>query len=228
MKRISFLISCTYALLSLADVFFSFTEISSWRYITKPLLMPALMLVLWLETGRSNIFTKLIFLALVCLWVGDISLMFTGYFIYGLAFFLVAHIFYLVSVLQIKGQKGILQFQPFFALPIVVYLLLLLSLLSGFLDKLKIPVFVYGIVICSFWAAAMNLFWKTDRGTASLFFFGSLQFVLSDSLLAVNRFVYPYYLLPGLVMATYCTAQFLLTRGAISYNKKFILKPVSN
>jgi uncharacterized membrane protein YhhN len=220
MKRISFLISCTYALLAFGDIFFSFTDISSWRYITKPLLMPALMLVLWLETGRSNVFTKLVFLALACSWAGDISLMFTGYFIYGLAFFLIAHIFYLVSVLQIKGQKGILQFQPLFALPIVVYLVLLLSLLSGFLDKLKVPVFIYGIVICSFWAATMNLFWKTDRNIASLFFFGSLQFVLSDSLLAVNRFVYPYYLLPGLVMATYCAAQFLLTRAAISYNKK--------
>jgi uncharacterized membrane protein YhhN len=219
-KRISFLISCAYALLAFGDILFSFTGVSSWRYITKPLLMPVLMLVLWLESGGSNMFTKLVFLALACSWAGDISLMFTGYFIYGLAFFLIAHIFYLVSILQIKGQKGILQFQPLFALPIVVYLVLLLSLLSGFLDKLKTPVFVYSIVICSFWTASMNLFWKTDRKTASLFFFGSLQFVLSDSLLAVNRFVYPYSLLPGLVMATYCAAQFLLIRGAISYNKK--------
>lgn len=217
MKRITFFFSCIYALLAIINVFSHFAGFSFGSSITKPLLMPTLILMLWFETRLNSVFIKLILWAIIFSWAGDITLMFGEYFIYGLIFFLIAHILYFISILRIKGQKGLLNFQPLFALPIIVYLVLLLSLLNGFLDKLKIPVFIYGIVICSVWIITMNLFWKTDKKTASLFFFGSLQFVLSDSLLAINHFVYPYYLLPALVMATYCSAQYLFILATISY-----------
>lgn len=222
MKRISFLFSCVFALLASVNIVSHFVGINFLHLITKPLLMPVLILLLWLEVKSKSVFIKLILGALIFSWTGDITLMFRDYFIYGLVFFLVAHVFYFISIIKIKGAKGLLQFQPLFALPIAVYLILLLSLLNNFLDKLKLPVFIYGIVICSVWILTMNLFWKTERKTASLFFFGSFQFVLSDSLLAINHFVYPHYLLPALVMATYCSAQYLLVRAAISYRKKII------
>ncbi len=219
MKRITFFFSYVYALLAILNIYSHFAGISFGRLITKPLLMPILILVLWIETRLHSVFSKLILGALIFSWAGDISLMYSEYFIYGLIFFLFAHIFYFISVINIKGSKGLLQYQPLFALPIVIYLALLLSILNSFLDKLRIPVFLYSIVICSVWIITMNLFWKTDKKTASLFFFGYLQFVLSDSLLAFNHFVYPYYLLPALVMATYCSAQYLIVRATILYNK---------
>ncbi|MBS1748321.1 MAG: lysoplasmalogenase [Bacteroidetes bacterium] len=222
MKRMTFFFSIIYALLAILNVFSHFAGISIWHIVTKPLLMPSLILILWIETGLKSVFVKMILWALIFSWAGDITLMKSEYFIFGLIFFLLAHIFYSIGILMIKGSKGILQFQPLFALPIAVYLILLLSLLNNFLDKLKIPVFMYGIVICTVWMLTMNLFWKTDKKIASLFFFASFQFVLSDSLLAVNHFVYPHYILSALIMATYCSAQYLFILGSISYNKILI------
>lgn len=63
----------------------------------------------------------------------------------------------------------------------------------------------------------LNLFGKTDTKTAALFFSGAAQFVLSDSVLAINRFVYPFEILPVVVMITYCSAQFLLVLGSIRH-----------
>lgn len=176
------------------------------------------MLALWAETSLKTIATKIFVLALFFSWLGDVALRWEGYFIHGLAAFLIAHICFLLFILKIKGNKGLLQFQPLFALPLVVYLTMLLFVLNDYLEGLKIPVFIYGILITIVCIFSMNLFWKTDKRVAALLFFGSSQFVMSDSLLAIHKFVYPFEILPGLVMLTYCSAQFLLTLGAIRYN----------
>ncbi|HRN55242.1 MAG TPA: lysoplasmalogenase family protein [Agriterribacter sp.] len=46
---------------------------------------------------------------------------------------------------------------------------------------------------------------------------GRFLFVLSDSMLAVNRFIYPFPILPPVIMLTYCSAQFLLVAGSIRH-----------
>lgn len=218
MKRITFLFSFIYCLAALLNIYFVYTNNTLLIHITKPVLMPLLMATVFAETGLRDIFSKLFFVALIFSWLGDIVLMSDDFFIWGLVCFLIAHLFYIIYILRIKGPKGLIQFQPLFAIPILVYWLLLAALLNDFLDALKIPVFIYGAIICSVWVIALNLFWKIDKKVAALFFFGSFQFVLSDSILAINRFVYPFDILPALVMITYCSAQFLLTLGAIRYS----------
>ena len=218
MKRIAFCLLVCYGLMAVLDISFTFFELDAYRYITKIALMPLLILALWAETGLKTILLKIFAFALFFSWLGDIALRWEAYFIHGLAAFLIAHFCYLFFILKIKGNKGLLEFQPLFALPLAVYLILLLFVLNDYLEQLKIPVFVYAIVICAVCIFSMNLFWKTDKKVAALLFFGSLQFVISDSLLAINKFVYPFEILPGLVMLTYCSAQFLLTLGAMRNN----------
>jgi uncharacterized membrane protein YhhN len=48
-------------------------------------------------------------------------------------------------------------------------------------------------------------------------FTGALLFVISDSVLAVNKFYQPFALAPVLIMITYGLAQLLITQGAIEY-----------
>lgn len=221
MKRISFALACIYGLVAMADIFFAFNAFERERLVTKPLLMPVLMLLHVTETGVRSTFSKIFLCALLFSWGGDLLLMFSGLFIGGLSAFLGAHVCYIIYTLRISpNAKGVLQFQPLFGIPVLAWAILFPGLLLPFLDTLKIPVIVYATVICTFWMLTLNLFGKTDKKTAALFFCGAGQFVLSDSLLAVNRFVYPFPMLPPMIMLSYCSAQFLLVFGSIRHLKQ--------
>ena len=221
MKRISFALGCIYGLVAIADIFFVFNAYEQERLISKPLLMIVLMLMYAAETGIRTTFSKIFLCALLFSWAGDLLLMLDGFFVAGLSAFLAAHVCYIIYILLIKSRtKGALQFQPLFGIPILAWGILLTGLLLPFLDALKIPVIIYAIVICSFWMLTLNLFGKTDKKTAALFFCGACQFVLSDSVLAVNQFVYPFNILPPVIMLTYCSAQLLLVLGSIRHTRK--------
>ncbi|PWU02727.1 MAG: lysoplasmalogenase [Bacteroidetes bacterium] len=202
----------------LADLFIVYKGYSTARYFSKPLLMVFLMLAYYFETKASGSFSKILLGGLFFSWLGDIILLNDDYFIVGLICFLITHIIYISYFVSInKKAKGLLQFQPLIGIPVAVYLLLFLWLLWPFLDKLRIPVVFYGFVICFMLICAINLYWKTDRDTAVLFFNGALQFLISDSLLAVHKFVYPFTALPIAVMITYTSAQFLIAQGSINH-----------
>ncbi|WP_152270155.1 lysoplasmalogenase [Agriterribacter humi] len=221
MKRISFALGCIYGLAAIADIFFVFNTYEQERLISKPLLMIVLMLMYAAETGVRSTFSKIFLCALLFSWSGDLLLMFNGFFIGGLSAFLAAHVCYIIYTLRINpGAKGVLQFQPLFGIPILAWGILLSGLLLPFLDTLKIPVIIYATVICIFWTLTLNLFGKTDKKTAALFFCGAGQFVLSDSVLAVNQFIYPFKILPPLIMLTYCSAQLLLVLASIRHLRK--------
>jgi uncharacterized membrane protein YhhN len=221
MKRISFVLGCLYGLVAITDISFVFFGYEQSRIFSKPLLMITLMLMYAAETGIRSAFSKILLAALWLSWAGDVLLMIDGLFTGGLAAFLAAHIFYIIYILRISpGIKGALQFQPLFGIPVIAYWILLSALLLPFLDALKIPVFIYASVICSFWMLTLNLFGKTDLKTAALFFCGAGQFVLSDSVLAVNQFIYPFPILPAIVMITYASAQLLLVLGSIRHIRR--------
>lgn len=221
MKRISFALGWLYGLVAITDIFFVFKGYEQERFFSKPLLMIVLILLYAAETGIRSSFSKILLTALLFSWCGDVLLLFNGFFIAGLSAFLAAHIFYIIYILRINpGVKGALQFQPLFGTPVVAYWILLSALLLPYLNILKIPVLIYATIICFFWMLTLNLFGKTDTKTAVLFFSGATQFVLSDSVLAVDQFAYPFEILPVVVMLTYCSAQFLLVLGSIRHLRK--------
>jgi uncharacterized membrane protein YhhN len=185
------------------------------RWFTKPLLLLLLMLVVWRNRKQIRLFTILL-AALLFSWAGDVFLLMKQMFIPGLASFLAAHVCYIFYFLKIQpAKKGLLQFQPLIGIPVVVYILLFLVMLYPFLDTLKIPVTVYGITIGLMLLMSINMKRKLNDDASSLFFNGALQFVISDSLLAVNLFAYPSTVISLCVMLTYASAQYLLVRGAM-------------
>ncbi len=86
----------SYILLALADIY-CLNYRPELRYLTKPLLMPALMLAYVLENGAKNPFGRKIIMALGLSWLGDLALMFHGpvMFMAGLTAFLATHIVYI-------------------------------------------------------------------------------------------------------------------------------------
>lgn len=199
-------------LLELVLIYFNKTEL---RWVTKPLLMPLLLMAVWMQR-KLLVKAQWIIAALFLSWAGDVLLQMKGMFIPGLVSFLLAHICYIFYFLKLKrGTKGLLQLQPLIGIPVLVYILIFLYLLYPFLNTLKIPVTIYGITIGTMLLMSINTQRKINPAAAVLFFNGAFQFVLSDSILAVNMFAYPSAILSLCVMITYASAQYLIVRGSM-------------
>lgn len=202
---------------ALADIALIYAGKDVFRWITKPLLMP--LLIGWFTTGyqqpKKGLFTGVL-LALLCSWAGDVLLQLEGLFIPGLVAFLLAHLCYIYYFCKLpRFVQGTIWQEPLVGLPVLVYVVLFLWLLYPFLDAMKLPVTVYAVTIGIMMLAAINTRQRLDGAITTLFFNGALQFVLSDSLLAVNLFAFHHVLLSVFVMLTYSSAQYLLVKGAL-------------
>ena len=59
------------------------------------------------------------------------------------------------------------------------------------------------------------IFNKVNKKAAVYYLLGATAFVLSDSLLAVNKFYQPFAYAGIFIMLTYCAAQYFIVRGYI-------------
>ena len=217
MKQPATIVFRIYALVVVCELLLIYFQQPEWRWFTKPLLMPLLLLGFYVgSANRNNKGFYFIVAALILSWAGDVLLQMKGMFIPGLISFLLAHIFYIVYFIRSNPvKKGLLQYQPLLVIPVLLYILLFLWLIFPYLNALKIPVTVYGITIGTMLLASINMRRKTNDKAATFFLIGALLFVVSDSLLAVNLFAYSSMLLGLCVMLTYASAQYLIVRGAL-------------
>jgi len=189
------------------------------RYFTKPLLMPLLMLAYYLEVRRLGIFSGILLIGLFFSWAGDILLMFESFngffFIGGLLSFLTAHLMYISYFSKTRSvNEPYLKSRPVMLLAIVAYVIELMYILWPYLGEMKVPVLIYGSVIGIMLALALWQIGKLDKKAAILFTAGAAFFVLSDSLLAINKFRSSFAYAGAAIMFTYCLAQYLLARGS--------------
>jgi uncharacterized membrane protein YhhN len=217
-----------YLLAVLLDLFLVHTD-PSLRLYSKPLLMPLLMAAYVSEVGFRGRYQRLLLAALSLSWLGDVLLMFdgrsSGFFIGGLTSFLSAHVAYIAYFLGIHSDRtSYLKTRPVMLLVVVVFVIELLYILWPRLGGMRLPVTVYGIVIGTMLACAWWQYGRLENRTAWSFIAGAMFFVISDSLLAINRFAHPTPAGGLLVMATYCMAQYMLARGSVRH----LTDPVPN
>ena len=204
-------------MVSILDLIGIFAD-NEWLKTTfKPLILLSLIALYLFVSLKKN---KWYLLALICSFGGDVFLLFDAqsYFMLGLGSFLLAHLFYITLVSkQLKkpnNKEWLLSFVIFFG-----FLIGLLMVLKGHLGAFKIPVVVYGLVISSFGALCfINNLQQKDKASAVLLI-GALLFMLSDSLLAVNKFYRSIEILNLLVMLTYIAAQYLIFRAVVLAEK---------
>lgn len=206
-----------------AELVLVYTNNVTIRYVTKPLLMPLLFLY-FLSAVKSTIGSnRSIIAALLFSWVGDIFLLFDSqnslYFIFGLSAFLIAHIFYIFFFHAVRIAEAIKP-KAFLLIPVVVYYAVLISLLSPGLGEMKLPVRVYGVVICFMLMLALHMLYIKNKKAGSLMAVGAFLFVVSDSVLAVNKFHTSFQGADIIIMLTYGIAQLLIVEGAITYTKE--------
>ncbi len=217
MKQRVQLLFFLYGLTTVCDLLLIYFNQPDLRWFTKPLLMPLLAAAFYFAAvKKTGTLFYFILTALLLSWAGDVLLQMKGMFIPGLISFLLAHVFYILYFFKIHpGKKGLLQFQPLIGLPVLIYIVLFLYLLYPFLDTLKIPVTVYGITIGTMLLMAIHNKRKAGADASALLFNGALQFVISDSILAVNLFAVNHVVLSLCVMVTYSSAQYLIVKGVL-------------
>ncbi|HYY58023.1 MAG TPA: lysoplasmalogenase [Pyrinomonadaceae bacterium] len=177
-------------------------------YLFKPLTIIFIILIAALRKNPASEFYRYAIVAgLVFSLAGDIFLMLPrDRFIAGLASFLLAHLFY-IAAFTLEGVRAP---DPLYALPFAVYGVVMLRVLLPGLGRLKAPVIIYMLVIMLMaWQALERWMTTAQQGSAQAFM-GALLFVISDSVLALNRFKRPLPSAQLYIMTTYFTAQWLI------------------
>lgn len=188
--------------------------------VTKILLMPLLILYVLTEAEGHRKKVFLLIVALLFSWAGDVALLNSEkemYFMIGLAAFLCAHIAYIfvfrkLSDNTVKAKPRYVYWIPFF-----VYAILLLLIVYPSLGDMLLPVLMYAIAISAMGIAAAERKNKTNTYSFILVLTGAVSFILSDSLIALNRFYKPLDFASIEIMLTYIIAQYNIAAGCLHH-----------
>ena len=194
------------------------------QYVFKPVIIPLLIGYYQSLTKQKNpIFIR----ALLFCWAGDFILMFAGqgqiYFVLGLLAFLIGHLFYIFSFRQFvwEQESHLLPTQKVrYVFPVLLAGTGLMVVLYPVLGDLKMPVMLYAIILMLMVSYALLRIGRTSRPSFNWVFIGAVFFMLSDSLLAINKFHSPFYMASVIVMATYILAQYMIVKGVLLHPEK--------
>jgi uncharacterized membrane protein YhhN len=194
------------------------------RFYSKPLILLGLILYFYFISKpiASTLLAKTILAALLFSWLGDILLLWSDLFIYGLGAFLMAHVCYIFGFRLAQQPETSLDSWHFirtffYNLPIFLVAGLVFYFIYPNLGGLKIPVIAYILVIVGMVTTARARFKKTNSASFWQVFIGALLFLVSDGILALARFYQDFPEAGILIMGTYATAQLLLVMGIRSY-----------
>ncbi|BDU16139.1 lysoplasmalogenase [Lysobacter auxotrophicus] len=181
------------------------------HWVFKPLTTLLIAWSVWRLPSDAPRYRTWLLVGLALSTAGDVFLMLpVDAFVAGLASFLLAHLAYLLALRQRER---------FFAAawPFVLYALVagavLAQLWPGLPGELRVPVIVYVIVLAAMAAQASAVWWRRRDGAALCGAWGGALFVLSDALLAWDRFVAPFAAASFAVLTSYWLAQRGLARS---------------
>jgi uncharacterized membrane protein YhhN len=162
------------------------------------------------EPGAHASRRAMVLAGLACSLAGDVFLMLPGdLFVAGLASFLVAHLFYIAAFTR-DGWRA----SPWPPTLCGTYVMVLMWWSLPRAGEVRLPVALYGLVIGAMAWQAIERWRALPAATTLAAAAGAVLFVLSDSALAINRFVAPFALAPLAVMGTYVPAQLLIALSA--------------
>jgi len=221
LHRYIFIVIC---IVELASHVFDLPEVSK---ISKPLLMPALLF--YFRKGMKvdlNTSFMLAVGALLFSFGGDALLMYQGeqlYFILGLGSFAIAQLLYLFAFRSARNEEESalpLTQQGIYTLPFVAFAFGLLWALWPTIGEMKIPVTIYAFLIMMMAIGAVFRINRTNKESFNQVFLGVIFFLLSDTLLALNKFYMPMENASLFIMATYILAQWNIINGLLKhYNR---------
>jgi uncharacterized membrane protein YhhN len=193
-------------------------------WFIKPFLIPFLLLGVFFYGSFPS--KKFLLTALAFSWIGDIILLFSDkhevYFISGLIAFLISHVVYTLAFskqLKVRNRKNKAIFWIGVTV-IIIYLLTMLTILLPYIENLKVPVFIYAMVISTMLLFAYKGFFYWQEPANWYILLGAILFVCSDSILAFDKFNAKIMHGSFFIMVTYLLAQYLIVKGILSLNVK--------
>ena len=220
-NRTSLLLHLIFAIIVVVELTGRFTDNINLEYMVKPLIM------IWvggyfLLYKKKKEFTVPVLVAFFFSWVGDNFLMFSGnnelFFFAGVGGFFIAQLTYIYTFATFKEKagKGFLQKNLVLVFPFLVYVSGIYILLFPGLEGLMKPIIlVYALSLIGMSMVALNRKERVGQSSFKLVFIGSLLFLASDSMIALNKFYAEFTLAGFWIMITYITAQYLIMRGLI-------------
>lgn len=218
-------------LILFADCYFLFEKKYDYHTYLKITLVPILMFYIFLNARKKHFIRSktLVFLGLLCAWIGDVLLINSGdnFFIAGMIAFLGTHIFYSIFLYRVQPINNTTSYE----VSIIAALILSAIFFQYFkfmkddierVSDLKIPIYVYCVAIGIMTVLAANIFSNTGKRNMAMQYFipGALLFVASDAILLIHKLKYTDEdFLPVLVMLTYGYGQCLLAQGFTKYLK---------
>jgi uncharacterized membrane protein YhhN len=189
-------------------------EKNKWLFFTKPFIIPVLVLYYVLNSHDP---LPVIIVAMLFAFLGDFFLMWPNkkvFFMLGLLCFFLMLVFYIVFMLTYQVRIagiGIESVAIGFA-----YLLLgalIFALLYRYLESFKIPVIFYILALLS--VSYICFFSVMEHKTEAAFvqYIGSLLFIISDTILAIDSFRKTIRYGGIYIMLTYTIAQIFLLAG---------------
>ena len=175
--------------------------------------MPILVLAATVYAAAGASYGRIVALGLVLSAVGDVSLVFQSGFLVGLSAFFLAHLCYIAAF--VDGAM-LTPLAAGVAVGLAGFAVAMLRYLWSHVRRLRVPVTTYvGAISVMAWCAIARATAPgggVAEGAAAI---GATSFLLSDSVLAVNRFARPFAGAHAVVMVTYYAAQMLIARSAL-------------
>lgn len=225
MKKINKPLHAIFFIIVILEIISRWFDNQSLEYVAKPFIMVWITVYYVLNERRNNLSISLL-LAFFFSWLGDIFLMLAHknelLFFAGVGGFLLAQCFFIYTFLKADGSNkiGLLSKKPFFLVFFLIVLLMMVWYLFDGLEGIMIPiVIVYGLSLVGMSAAAFNRLGKANISSFRLVFYGSVAFVISDTLIAVTKFKADIPKASLIIMVTYILAEYMIMRGML------IIKP---
>lgn len=163
------------------------------------------------RTKSQNIFL----LGLVCSAVGDFFLDHDreAWFVFGLGAFLFAHIMYITALCPVK-KKSLFGIAPYLIFGAVMY-----YLLAPKLESLFVAVVIYMAILL-----IMGIVTYLSKLSNAWLLLGGAFFIISDSMIGIDKF---HSTIPNghfWIMLTYYFAQYALMRGIMAINERSIFR----
>ena len=224
MKKINYAV--LFWAVALVHLFCIYMNWPQQRVYSKFILVPILMWYLFKSPESDKPLKGMwrAYLGLFFSWVGDVLLIGEGpnFFLTGMIAFITAHVYYSLFFIQtvpVKKETAAVFYKTLIGLSVVCGVLFLL--LRSALGAYQVPILLYMLFISLMASLAVHTTSNPAYKNFALQTFvpGAFLFVISDALLATNKF---YAHLPVFdlgVMLTYSGAQYFLTKGFISIKK---------
>lgn len=212
-------VTVLFFVVAILDIIGIVAEISMLQIVSKPLIILTLITLYYFSALQRS---SLYLIALLFSLLGDVFLLNkTNYFLLGIASFLITQIVYSILIIRLLNKPTMKQ-KLLASFPFIIFLSILISVLGSNLDEYFFPVIIYGIAISIFGILSL-LNYQLNRTKSSRFLLvGAVLFIISDSMIALNKFHEQKSFYPVAVMATYILAQYFIYKFMVKtdFSKK--------